>query len=80
MAKTYDMLSASDFMIQSNRYQKEEWMRINKIGIYGGKSESEASTPYQDLYSPNQISSPAMILIGLIKLPVWVFRLLIIYR
>lgn len=58
MAKTYDMLSASDFMIQSNRYQKEEWMRTNKIGIYGGKLESEANTPYQDLYSPNQISSP----------------------
>ena len=29
LAGDYDMLSAKDFMLQSNRYAKEEWMRSN---------------------------------------------------
>lgn len=58
LANKYEMLDARDFMIQSNRYAKEEWMRANGIGIYGGKSESEASTPYKPYYTDGQINAP----------------------
>ena len=39
LASDYDMLGAQDFMIQSNRYAKEECMRATGIGVYGGKTE-----------------------------------------
>ncbi len=59
LATDYDMLNVSDFMIQSNRYQKEQWMKDNGIGIYGGKSESQASSTYTPRYTDTQISNPA---------------------
>lgn len=59
LASSYDMLDAHDFMLQSNRYAKEEWMRTNGIGVYGGKSESEAASPYQPYYTDSQINAPA---------------------
>lgn len=58
MTNEYEMLDARDFMIQSNRYAKEEWMRSNGIGIYGGKSEAEAATPYKPYYTDTQIANP----------------------
>ena len=59
LATDYDMLNASDYMIQSNRYQKEQWMKDNGIGIYGGKSEAQASSPYTPRYTDAQIANPA---------------------
>lgn len=59
MAAKYEMLSAKDFMIQSNRYALEEWRRSNGIGIYGGKSEAEAASPYTPYYSEAEIANPA---------------------
>lgn len=59
MAAKYEMLSAKDFMIQSNRYALEEWRRSNGIGIYGGKSEAEATTPYTPYYTDAEIANPA---------------------
>ncbi len=59
LANDYDMLDAHDFMVQSNRYAKEEWMRSNGIGIYGGKSEGEASSAYKPYYTDAQINAPA---------------------
>lgn len=59
LADKYQMLKAGDFMQQTNRYIKEEWMRTNGIGVYGGKSESQASSPYQAYYTEAQIASPA---------------------
>lgn len=59
MAAKYEMLSAKDFMIQSNRYALEEWRRSNGIGIYGGKSEAEAASPYTPYYTDAEIANPA---------------------
>lgn len=59
MAAKYEMLSAKDFMIQSNRYALEEWRRSNGIGVYGGKSEAEAATPYTPYYTDAEIVNPA---------------------
>ncbi len=59
LATDYDMLNASDYMIQSNRYQKEQWMKDNGIGVYGGKSEAQASSPYTPRYTDAQIANPA---------------------
>lgn len=42
ISKGYDMLDAAGFIDVSKRYEKEMWMIENKVGIYGGKSESEA--------------------------------------
>ncbi len=57
LADTYDMLNAKDFMVQSNRYAKEEWMRVNRIGIYGSNNEGSAST-YKPYYTDAQINAP----------------------
>nr|WP_306434561.1 TonB-dependent receptor [Phocaeicola coprophilus] len=59
MAAKYEMLSAKDFMIQSNRYALEEWRRSNGIGVYGEKSEAEAATPYTPYYTDAEIANPA---------------------
>lgn len=59
LASEYEMLDARNFMLQSNRYAKEEWMRANGIGVYGGKSESEAASPYKPYYTDGQINAPA---------------------
>lgn len=50
IAKNYEVLNARDFMIQSNRYYKEKWMKDNNIGIYGGVDESSVD-PYVPKYS-----------------------------
>ena len=52
------MLDAQDFMIQSNRWFKEKWMYDNKVGIYGGKNESEAGSAYHPKYSDADIANP----------------------
>jgi TonB-linked SusC/RagA family outer membrane protein len=54
----YEMLNATDFMSMSNRYYKEDWMRANKIGIYGGASEADAPV-FTPRYSDQQIANPA---------------------
>ena len=59
MAKTYEMLDARNFMIQTNRFDRETWMRDNGIGVYGGKSEADAATPFTPRYSEAQINNPA---------------------
>ena len=59
MAKKYEVLNAHDFMDQSNRYAYENWMKTNKIGIYGGKTEAEASSQYSPYYTPDQVNNPA---------------------
>lgn len=59
LADDYDMLDARNFMLQSNRYAKEEWMRANGIGVYGGKNEGEASSAYKPYYTEAQINTPA---------------------
>lgn len=58
MANKYEMLDASDFMIQSNRYALEEWRRVNGIGVYGGKNESEVSVPFTPYYTDAEIANP----------------------
>lgn len=58
IAKDYEMLNARDFMTQSNRYYKEDWMRTNKIGVYGGMNESDAPA-YKPRYSDQEIANPA---------------------
>lgn len=58
LAKKYDMLNAHDFMVESNRYAKEDWLRKNGIGVYGGKSGSEATTAYQSYYTDTEINNP----------------------
>ena len=58
MATKYEMLDAQDFMIQSNRWFKEKWMYDNKVGIYGGKNESEAGSAYHPKYSDADIANP----------------------
>ena len=59
MAKKYEVLNAHDFMDQSNRYAYENWMKTNQIGIYGGKTEEEATSRYSPYYTPDQVNNPA---------------------
>lgn len=49
IAKDYDMLSARDFMVETNRYVKEKWMRTNKLAPYGTVSESSVA-PFSPTY------------------------------
>lgn len=58
LSDEYEMLNAHDFMVEANRYAKENWMRTNKIGVYGGISEADVS-PYQPTYSDSQLANPA---------------------
>lgn len=58
IAKKYETLDAREFMEQSNRYARESWLKDNKIGIYGGRSESEASKPYTPYYTQDEINNP----------------------
>lgn len=59
LAADYDMLNARQFMIESNRYAKEAWMKNNGIGVYGGRPESAATTPLRQYYTDEQIANPA---------------------
>lgn len=56
MAKEYDMLDARGYMKAANAYSREAWMYENKIGIYGGKSESDA-TPYVPKFSDSEVAA-----------------------
>lgn len=58
MAKSYDVLDTQGFMRITNHYKKELWMYANGIGIYGGKSESEASSPYVPGFTEEEIGNP----------------------
>lgn len=57
ISSNYEMLSARDFMLETNRYLKEDWMRVNGIGIYGGASESDVAA-FTPRYSESQIANP----------------------
>lgn len=59
LAKDYDMLDAKGFMEESNRYAREVWLKDNKIGVYGGRTEAEASKPFTPYYTQSQIDNPA---------------------
>lgn len=56
-AESYDIMNARDFMIQSNRYAKEEWLRSNGMAPYGNTPESGVN-PFQPRYTDAQISNP----------------------
>ncbi|WP_455626820.1 TonB-dependent receptor [Parabacteroides johnsonii] len=58
MARSYEMLDATSFMNLTNAYTRENWMYENKIGIYGGMSEADASSPYVPKYSDAEIANP----------------------
>jgi len=57
MAHQYEVLNATDFMNQVNRYTYEEWMKNNKVGIYGGNSESSVPA-YSPRYTQDMINNP----------------------
>ncbi len=57
MSDEYEVFGAHDFMIQSNRYSKEAWLRQNGIAPYGNKSESDAPA-YAPRYTSDQIANP----------------------
>lgn len=57
MANQYDVLDATDFMKQVNRYTYEVWMKDNKIGIYGGNPESGAPA-YAPRYTDDVVNNP----------------------
>lgn len=60
IAKSYEMLDASGFMRATNDYTREQWMRTNGVGIYGGKEATDPSLPALTLpYTDAQIASPA---------------------
>ncbi len=59
ISKSYEMLDAPGFMQATNDYRKELWLRTNGVGIYGGKSESEVSSPFVPDYTAEQIANPA---------------------
>ncbi|MEG1162754.1 SusC/RagA family TonB-linked outer membrane protein [Bacteroides sp.] len=56
IASKYEMLSASDFMTQTNRYDKEVWLKSNKMSPYG--NTTSASKPFIPRYTDAQISNP----------------------
>lgn len=59
ISKSYEMLDASGFMQATNDYRKELWLRTNGVGIYGGKSESDVTSPFVPDYTAEQIANPA---------------------
>ena len=60
IAKSYEMLDASGFMRATNDYTREQWMRTNGVGIYGGKEATDPSLPALTLpYTEAQIANPA---------------------
>lgn len=60
IAKSYEMLDATGFMQATNDYTREQWMRTNGVGIYGGKSIDDPSLPTLTLpYTDAQIANPA---------------------
>ena len=62
----YGMLDATDFMIQTNRYEQENWRKKNKLGVYGpgGQGLSDSAylakpntKPYKPIYTEGQIDT-----------------------
>ena len=58
IARDYEMLSARDFMIETNRYDKEVWMKDKKLAPYGNANPSSVS-PFSPRYSDSDIANPA---------------------
>lgn len=57
MAKKYETLDAYDFMVESNRYAREEWLRSNKMAPYG--TNTVPSKEYKPRYSDAEMANPA---------------------
>ncbi|MDR0995146.1 MAG: TonB-dependent receptor, partial [Tannerella sp.] len=57
IAKNYDLLNATEFMQQSNRYNYENYLRTNKLAPYGTASAADAPA-YTPLYTDAQIANP----------------------
>lgn len=57
MADSYEMLNATDFMTQVNRYGNENWLRTNRIAPYGNTLIGTVA-PYVPKYSKEQIENP----------------------
>ena len=56
MGKKYETLNAHDFMTESNKYAKEEWLRVNKMAPYG--TNTSANRPFNPRYTDDQIANP----------------------
>lgn len=59
ISKSYEMLDAAGFMKATNNYYREQWLKDNGIGVYGGKSVSEAANPFVPTYTDAQIANPS---------------------
>lgn len=57
VAKGYEMLNGKDFMIQSNRYFKEAYLRENALAPYGS-SNAQNVKPFVPRYSQDMIDNP----------------------
>ena len=52
ISQDYHMLNAKDFMLQTNRYEKESWLKKNKLGVYG--PNGAGMTAEEFLAQPNK--------------------------
>ena len=60
IAKSYKMLDARGFMIETERYRKEKWRIDNYVGMFGGKDEEQMmqTDPYVPKYTQEMIDNP----------------------
>ena len=58
IAKNYDMLNARDFMIESNRFLREEWMLNNKVAPYGTNNIQDIKDSFVPRFSDADIANP----------------------
>lgn len=60
MANGYKMLDARDFMIQTERYRREQWRIDNGVGLFGGKDEDATlkTNPYTPKFTQDMIDNP----------------------
>lgn len=60
MANDYEMLDAQNYMIQTERYRREQWRIDNGVGYFGGKDEAATlqTNPYTPKYTQDQIDNP----------------------
>ncbi|MGL4492368.1 MAG: SusC/RagA family TonB-linked outer membrane protein, partial [Tannerellaceae bacterium] len=58
IAKNYDMLNARDFMIESNRFLREEWMLNNKVAPYGTNNIQDIKDSFVPRFSDANIANP----------------------
>lgn len=56
IAKEYEMLNAYEFMTETNRYDKEVWLKENKMGPYG--DSTTPNKPFVSRYTDAQIANP----------------------